>query len=294
MLPEIFFELRVPEFFCAFCVGLFSFLFGNFVPPFCRPFSWDDPSISREYRGSTFPSYALAIMSALPCVVFVAVCLHRGEKDARTRNECVTWVLSQCVAVALSMLLVDVSKLYAGRLRPDFIDRLRIAGINSTTPNIDYCSISDNLVRGGRLSFPSGHSGISFAAMMTFAFFLMGLFQPFNNASFPRFLLCVIPLVLSSIVAISRTRDNVHNFDDIVTGSLVGLMSSFVAVRLHFDVTGGDRFVPRACGDDSAASPRTLMSGSSGSNEVSLVSYQAPLTPREPEPPAEAKTRALI
>ncbi len=273
MIPEWFFELRLPEFFCAFCIGLLGYLVGTFVPPFCRPFTWGDPSINYPYIGSTFPVYSLAIMSIIPCLIFAAVCFRDGN-SAKARSECVAWVLSLCVGVALSMLIVDTIKVYAGRLRPDFLDRLRRAGINATTPITDYCAVSDKLVRGGRLSFPSGHTGISFAAMCPLVMFLVRVFQPFRHSSFPRFLLCIVPLVLSVIVGLSRTRDYVHNFDDIAVGAGIGLLSSYVAVLLHFRVDS-DEFSTKAFVEENTAII-AAQSNSPGSNEVHLTTYLPP------------------
>ena len=230
----MFWKLRLLEFFAALCVGLGGFLIGNYVTPYCRSFAWDDPTISYVYKGSTFPSSSLAVISVVPALFFVGVKFARNRDEPHFLEMCVAWVLTQSVACALAMLFVDIPKVFAGRLRPDFLSRLQRAGVNSTMIGVDYCSIKDSDVLDGRVSFPSGHSGISFAAVMTLVQFLVSEIQPFRHASFPRFLLCIIPLVLPYIVAISRTRDNVHHFADVLTGSLTGIIASVVAVKLHF------------------------------------------------------------
>lgn len=112
-----------------------------------------------------------------------------------------------------------------------------------------FNAMTDNrsLVRDGQLSFPSGHSSLSFACMMFCVLYMMSKFKLYSspspsttmksishygaNASLWKLLLCLSPLALASFIAISRTLDYHHNFSDILGGCVLGL---FIAPCCYF------------------------------------------------------------
>jgi membrane-associated phospholipid phosphatase len=146
------------------------------------------------------------------------------------------WVLTQAFSVTLAMLVVDAIKVYAGRLRPDFLARLRREGYNETSTGVDWCAAG----KGGRVSFPSGHSAISFAAFVPFTFYVLHMLRVFRRGGVPlwRIVLGLVPQILPITVAVSRTRDYRHNFDDVLAGSLIGIACALIAVRANLVVKG--------------------------------------------------------
>lgn len=110
------------------------------------------------------------------------------------------------------------------------------------------------------MSFPSGHSSLAFAAMVFLSFYMAGHFAIFahgnvdqscnvryeshsthrlgkkivrrfimyfsNHSSKPfwKLLLCLAPWFLATFIAVSRVMDYHHHFEDIVAGSLVGIV----------------------------------------------------------------------
>lgn len=142
------------------------------------------------------------------------------------------WVLTQAFAVTFAMLVVDTIKVYAGRLRPDFLARLRREGLSEASVDVDWCAAG----KGGRVSFPSGHSAISFAAFVPFSFYVLHNLGVFRRSGVSLWCIVVglLPQILPITVAVSRTRDNRHNFDDILAGSLIGIASALIALGANW------------------------------------------------------------
>ncbi|KAG5507596.1 hypothetical protein JKF63_06545 [Porcisia hertigi] len=154
------------------------------------------------------------------------------------------WVLTQAFSVFFTLMVVDVVKVYAGRLRPDFLARLRQKGFTPQSVDVDYCGVA----REGRLSFPSGHSGIGFAALLPLCFYVLHSLHGFRHGgvSLWRIIIALLPLILAICIAVSRTRDNRHNFDDIFAGSAIGIIGALIAIKAIMMVDGQTgQLVPR-------------------------------------------------
>ncbi|CAD2222254.1 phosphatidate phosphatase [Angomonas deanei] len=282
-------QYRLFDYVVCLALYLIAGLVGSYATPFCRTFRWDDASIRHPYGGKgTFPGWTLTPISLFPCVVYV-VCevlktylgsteggeeegpaspttdsvrvvigspTGEGEGFGEMRKggwyscvvNCHYWILTQFFSVAVTRFVVDLMKVYAGRLRPDFIARLEQEKITQDTIGKDLCLAA----RAGRLSFPSGHSGITFSAMLPLSFYLFSLLRGFPRVpnayrrqrrqaqtvapSFGIVVLAALPVAFAALVALSRTRDNRHHFSDIVCGSLLGCVAAFFAVCHNFEV----------------------------------------------------------
>lgn len=142
-------------------------------------------------------------------------------------------------------------KVYAGRLRPDFLTRLRKEGYrrrDRKNRSIDWCKVGLK----SRVSFPSGHSTTAFACFTPISFYVAHciklckrnrrdvLFSPYI-----KLIIVLLPLTVPIMVAISRTRDYRHNFDDILAGTCIGVACAFFTSFVYFRVnTITGRFVP--------------------------------------------------
>eukprot|EP00758_Cryptobia_borreli_P005601 Tbor_TRINITY_DN4931_c0_g1::TRINITY_DN4931_c0_g1_i1::g.9861::m.9861 len=108
------------------------------------------------------------------------------------------WSLIQTEAFALTAFITNVMKIWAGRFRPDFVSRLHHEGFlpyfppggpyRNNAADVEaareaaskifsvLCTndkfLRNKLLRDGRTSFPSGHSSISFAAMVPLCVFI--------------------------------------------------------------------------------------------------------------------------
>ncbi|CAG9572844.1 phosphatidic acid phosphatase protein-like protein [Leishmania major strain Friedlin] len=160
------------------------------------------------------------------------------------------WLRAQLWSVGMDSCATAVLKVYAGRLRPDYLSRLKSAGYSSSMSHLPdpqtnpdyYCALMDAhpALKEGRLSFPSGHSSTSFAVCTVVCLFFIAHLRPFaRHASFTRLIICLLPISVSLMCAVSRTRDNKHHFSDIIAGSLIGVVSAFLSFYGSFRQVGG-------------------------------------------------------
>lgn len=237
-----FLRWRIPDYLIIIILAVVAAVIGKLVSPTCRTFDWDDPTISHPFDESEdFPMYSVAIAVVLVALVYFAgELVTRWNRSAGKLSMCLhinAWVLAHAYSILLAFAFVNITKLYAGRLRPDFLARLAKKGITKTT----YQSFTPEEIckatKEGRLSFPSGHSGTIFSGYVPPTLYLLGLFRTLRGGRYWLATLALIPLILPITVAVSRTRDYRHNFDDIVTGSLCGTFCALFAVFINFTVS---------------------------------------------------------
>ncbi|KAK2463547.1 hypothetical protein APHAL10511_004298 [Amanita phalloides] len=204
------------------------------TPVFERDFSPQDPLISHPHRKNTVGS-ALNHWVALlvPASVIVAggmlhkslLIIHHG-------------VISVCAARGLARLITRCMKHVVGRLRPDFLSRCRWDSV------LMACTGHLIDIVNGRTSFPSGHSSTAFSGMTTLSLWLAGQTAAwcFNapTSGFPlqsklvALFLTLTPLFWATFVAISRVEDNRHHPEDVVVGSMIGIMSSMICYHVFW------------------------------------------------------------
>ncbi|EPY29913.1 phosphatidic acid phosphatase [Strigomonas culicis] len=179
---------------------------------------------------------------------------------AAGRGPVFQWVLMYLWGVGLQLLLVQLLKTYTGRLRPDYISRLAKVYYTPTTYHLSsaykhnqtlpdpmhemdfFCELMKThpILKEGRLSFPSGHSSISFSVATLLYFFLAAHLRPYaRQGSFARLIFCMLPFSFALICSVSRTRDNKHNHSDIFAGGMIGVWSAWMAFHMSFRSAGG-------------------------------------------------------
>ncbi|ORC92375.1 phosphatidic acid phosphatase protein [Trypanosoma theileri] len=247
--------------------------------PYCRPFSWKDPSIDYPYVVSvTFPIWTLFLFLAMALVFYGLVVTSLG-------GPLWLWVKAQLLAAVSQQVIVNLLKIYAGRIRPDYLNRLRYLGFNEDsyaesgvkgiTASEYYCRLGDKYaeLREGRLSFPSGHSSTSFAVFTFMSLFLFAYIRPSSHGgSFVRLLLSLCPMIIAFLCAVSRTRDYWHHFDDVVAGALIGTVCSLLCFYNAFRITGGGLCVSRR---SEAGENMVDVSGGESTQNTQVVTIQA-------------------
>lgn len=186
---------------------------------------------------------------------------ENNNRDAQgERGPIFAWCRAYIWAVVLCWTVTNLMKAYAGRLRPDFLYRMAAYGLTPASFNLTgtataalpdpstpagsnyYCAMmrTHPALTDARSSFPSGHSSISFTHASLIAHFLSAHLRPHaHQGSFTRHCIATAPYIISTLCAVSRTRDNKHFFSDIVAGTLIGLWAAHTACAVAFRRTGG-------------------------------------------------------
>lgn len=142
-------------------------------------------------------------------VLTIEYVLKRNKRDIFEAILCITLIYT------LNGFLTSFIKVLVGRPRPDFYERCS-PDVTKNDNVILHCTGSNKLVMEGRKSFPSGHSSFSFCSMMFLSLYLAGKLQVFSqsakNESW-KFTICLLPLILATTVAISRTCDYHHHWE---------------------------------------------------------------------------------
>jgi len=126
----------------------------------------------------------------------------------KIRRESVQKSLFIFSTVAVSGILVDIIKVIAGRFRPVMYFNRGLFGFDFFHIDSDY------------LSFPSGHSATAMSIMVA----LGKLYPEF------RFLFYVTGIIIAS----SRAVITAHYLSDVITGALIGVLTSVLLYNRFF------------------------------------------------------------
>lgn len=138
-------------------------------------------------------------------------------------------------AIGMSEFVTQLFKFYVGRLRPNFY---AMCGFDKATLQ---CTNGEEMEMEARMSFPSGHSSLSFCGMMTLVLFFVrrvGLGRVGKQYSLIQYkfgvLFSFVPLLFSFWCATSRLVDHWHHPSDIIAGSIIGSVSALIAYHLWY------------------------------------------------------------
>jgi len=184
------------------CIENLAQTHDRFTPP-------SDPSLSYPLENDIIPLSALYILSfGIPVLMFLCFQLvYRSLHDFHHAT------LGVILTLGLVYFLSDVIKVTAGRQRPDY-----------------FAMIAAGMTTDAKQSFVSGHSSFSFAAFTFLSFYICGklhIYSNGNGTSSIKLIPCILPLVLSSSIAITRTIDYHHNYSDILAGAVLGVGIAF-------------------------------------------------------------------
>ncbi|XP_048140467.1 lipid phosphate phosphatase 2-like isoform X1 [Rhodamnia argentea] len=192
------------------------------IHPFHR-FVGKDMMTSLKYplKGNTVPFWTVPTYALLlPMVIFVVLYLRR--RDIYDLHHAVLGLLYSASATAV---ITNALKLAVGRPRPDFFWRCFPDGkdVYDRLGNV-ICHGKRSVIDEGHKSFPSGHTSWSFAGLGFLSLYLAGKIKAFDRKGHVA-KLCIIclPLLVASLVGISRVDDYWHHWQDVFTGGLLGL-----------------------------------------------------------------------
>jgi diacylglycerol diphosphate phosphatase/phosphatidate phosphatase len=206
-----------------------------FLSPYDRYLPPNDPTVSYPLLDDIVPTWSLAFVDVLgPIVIFLFLQIWmRSGHDFH--HAC----LGLLQALVFTMIFTDSIKFAAGRYRPDYLAR-----VSSNS--------SASVLRDGRQSFPSGHSSVSFAAMVYLSLYLagkLGLYRRYGGSAW-KAIVCLFPLAVATTVAVSRVRDYHHDFSDILAGSLLGAGMGIMAYFMNYNaITAENSHMPKLRAD---------------------------------------------
>ncbi|GLV43962.1 uncharacterized protein CBL_12742 [Carabus blaptoides fortunei] len=209
----------------------FTYMLLGWVKPFERKIQSEEIWLHRyPLTKSYVPNVILwPVLFGFPlAAILVNSKFERNPIDIREAVFCLT------LSMGVTGVTTNILKVITGRLRPDFFSRCFPNGKISTDM---VCNGEPKLILEGRKSFPSGHSSLSFASMTFLTLYLMAKLRIFDDNGRGkgwRIVVCVLPLVLASCIAISRSCDYHHHEEDIVAGSLLGIAVAYFCYRQYY------------------------------------------------------------
>ncbi|XP_042504116.1 lipid phosphate phosphatase 2-like isoform X2 [Macadamia integrifolia] len=193
------------------------------IHPFYR-FVGKDMMTDLKYplKDNTVPIWAVPMYALLlPIAIFLAVYFRR--KDVYDLHH---GILGLLFSTLITAVLTDAIKDGVGRPRPDFFWRCFPDGKDSYDHlgNV-ICHGKASVIREGHKSFPSGHTSWSFAGLGFLSLYLSGKIRAFNRKGHVA-KLCIVflPLLVASLVGVSRVDDYWHHWQDVFAGGLLGFV----------------------------------------------------------------------
>ncbi|KAI8326359.1 PAP2-domain-containing protein [Martensiomyces pterosporus] len=229
------FKTYIPDWIIVIALNIAGGLFGKLGPRH-REFSLHDRTIRYTHHEDYVPNYvpplvgyAAPILSALAFLVF----RRRNWHDFHCT------VLGIFLAMGLNNVATNILKNACGRPRPDFIDRCQ-PNVTKDPPLglVDYrvCTQTDlKYLHEGMRSFPSGHASLSFCGLTFTALYLASHFR-YNDQRGHAYKTVVfyLPLFFAALIAVSRTADYHHHWEDVLAGSALGIYIAWFSYRTYF------------------------------------------------------------
>ncbi|MCJ1282075.1 hypothetical protein MMC26_001398 [Xylographa opegraphella] len=150
-------------------------------------------------------------------------------------------ILGLVLASGTAFVITGALKNATGKPRPDLIARclprsgsadLPVFGLSNST----ICTQTDNsILTDGFRSFPSGHSSTAFGGLFYLSLYLAAKLHVLDNrGEVWKTFVVLIPTLGAALIAVSRIMDARHHPFDVISGSLLGILTAFCSYRQYF------------------------------------------------------------
>ncbi|XP_035899826.1 phospholipid phosphatase 5 [Anopheles stephensi] len=204
----------------------------EFKAPFVRKIQQEELWLYRNPRTDSYVPLTMLwpIVLGVPGLVFT---LHYLRSRDRQELRCA--VLAFTLGLGLNGVVTNTVKIAVGRPRPDFFWRCFPDGVVNEQL---HCTGTDvRALMDGRKSFPSGHSSFAFVGLGFLSWYLIGKLHLLNERGRGRSVRVIaagLPLFAATMIAISRTCDYHHHWQDVTVGSLIGIALSYLCYRQYY------------------------------------------------------------
>uniref|UniRef100_W8BAN9 Putative phosphatidate phosphatase n=1 Tax=Ceratitis capitata TaxID=7213 RepID=W8BAN9_CERCA len=233
-------------------------IFEFVIEPFHRGFFCSDETIRYPFHKNTITTAILAvIVVGVPAIIIIIVEFTLFHRRGRLQErillfgfsvptllvECVKHALYFTFGGLLTFEATEVGKFTIGRLRPHFISVCQpqlLDGSTCDSPQNQYRYVEKYICLGNgftlddvqqsRLSFPSGHSSLSFFALVYMAIYLHYKVT-WRGSQLTRHFLQFALVMLAWFTALSRVMDYWHHWSDVLFGGLLGVLMALITAR---------------------------------------------------------------
>lgn len=136
-------------------------------------------------------------------------------------------------AIGICEVCTHVAKYYVMRRRPNFYS---LCGWDSA---VAACTAAPKKILESQLSFPSGHSSMSWCGMTFVVLILVGKLRLSESRHWERkrwilWLIVLVPWSWAGYVATSRIADYWHHASDVIAGILLGVLCAILSYHTVF------------------------------------------------------------
>uniref|UniRef100_A0A0N5C9Q6 AcidPPc domain-containing protein n=1 Tax=Strongyloides papillosus TaxID=174720 RepID=A0A0N5C9Q6_STREA len=238
--------LKQPFFFniLIFLIILFVFIIFQFwIVPTKRGFFCNDETIRYPFKPDTISASVLIISSILPNILMVFwgetnnafnkknLRHYRGKKYIKIMFQIIGNFLWGLILLCCFLNIVKVS---VGRFRPYYLDVCKPDVLQNITCNdynyiLNYTCTGKNigLIREASLSFPSGHSAISFFGATFFFLYIQTRAHSLKKCYYLPSAFQFTAITLAVFTAVSRIFDYHHHPEDVAVGIIIGILFGY-------------------------------------------------------------------